>query len=278
MVLGVHGEVVDRRGVGQVLRHRPGHQHAVAFQAQVVVQPPGVVLLDDEVVVIAGLGLDFGTGSGVFDASRMLRYFVSLSASGTASSSCASRSPSLSTRSSTSSNRRCRSLGSSISSQVRGAATVGCSRPRSEYGAIVVFDPLFWLQSRNTLPARRLFVIVEVTSFGIAFSSCCATRLANTTAPRELTGSSSGAYRCRPLLPLVSGIRASARCRPSGPGPRAPPRTAASSSRPRRGRGRTPDGWRARDARRRIATAARAPPARPAGRSTPAPSTVSMIG
>ena len=45
-------------------------------------------------------------------------------------------------RSRTSENSRWRSCGSSSSSQVRGAATVGCSRPRSEYGLIVVFLPL----------------------------------------------------------------------------------------------------------------------------------------
>lgn len=73
-----------------------------------------------------------------------------------------------------------------------GAATVGSSRPRIEYGAIVVLLPLFWLQSRNTLPARRLLVIVAVTCLGMAFSSCWATRLASTEAPWLLIGSSSG--------------------------------------------------------------------------------------
>lgn len=52
-------------------------------------------------------------------------------------------------------------------------------------GAIVVLDALFWLQSRNTLPVRWLLVMVAVTSLGIAFSSCCATRLANTEAPES---------------------------------------------------------------------------------------------
>ncbi len=136
----------------------------------------------------------------------MLRYFVSRSSVGTfvVELAPAGRRPS---RHASTPRRSADAAasGSSSSSHVRGAATVGCSRPRSEYGAIVVFDPLFWLQSRNTLPARRLLVMVAVTSFGMACSSCCATRLANTTAPRELTGSSSGAYRCRPLLPLVSG-------------------------------------------------------------------------
>ena len=57
---------------------------------------------------------------------------------------------------------------------------------------MVVFEPLFWLQSTNTLPARKLLVIVAVTSLGIDVSSCWATRLASTTAPRLLTGLSSG--------------------------------------------------------------------------------------
>ncbi len=54
VVLGVYSEVVDRGSVGQVLGHRPRHQHAVALKAEVVVQPPCVVLLDDEAVVVAG--------------------------------------------------------------------------------------------------------------------------------------------------------------------------------------------------------------------------------
>ncbi|CFR67195.1 Uncharacterised protein [Mycobacterium tuberculosis] len=70
---------------------------------------------------------------------------------------------------------------------------------------MVVFEPLFWLQSTNTFPARRLLVMVEVTNAGIACSNRCATRLANTVAPLLLTGSSSGVYRCNPLLPLVTG-------------------------------------------------------------------------
>ena len=55
MILGVHGQMVDGRGVRQVLRHRPADQHAVAFQSEVVMQSPGVVLLNDEQVVIARL-------------------------------------------------------------------------------------------------------------------------------------------------------------------------------------------------------------------------------
>ncbi len=66
-----------------------------------------------------------------------------------------SGSPIASARSSTSSQEQvARDPGSSSSSHVRGAATVGRARPRSEYGAIVVFAPLFWLQSMNTRPPR----------------------------------------------------------------------------------------------------------------------------
>ena len=104
MVLGVHRQVIDRGGLGQVLRHRPGHQHAVAFEAEVVVQPAGVVLLNDEGIALTSNRFsDSGTGSGVFDASRMLRYFVSRSRVRTSASNGASRSPSRWTRSSTSS-------------------------------------------------------------------------------------------------------------------------------------------------------------------------------
>ena len=53
VILGVHGQMIDRRGVGQVLGHRPRDQHAVAFQPEVVVQATGVVFLDDETVVAA---------------------------------------------------------------------------------------------------------------------------------------------------------------------------------------------------------------------------------
>ena len=48
VVLGLHREAlfvaVERRSLG----HRPGHEHAVAFEPEVVVQPRGGVLLDDE--------------------------------------------------------------------------------------------------------------------------------------------------------------------------------------------------------------------------------------
>ena len=84
VVLGVHGEVVHRRVVGDALGQRPGDQHAVALQPEVPVQPAGVVLLHHEACppppglprfpVVSG-----GTGSGVRVASRLLRYSASRS-------------------------------------------------------------------------------------------------------------------------------------------------------------------------------------------------------
>ena len=50
--------------------------------------------------------------------------------------------------------RRCRRSGSVSSSQVRGAATVGWSRPRSEYGAMVVFDAVVLRPVDEHLPGR----------------------------------------------------------------------------------------------------------------------------
>ena len=48
------------------------------------------------------------------------------------------------------------------SRQVRGAATVGVGRPRSEYGTMVVLAALFWLQSTSTLPcAQRLLHVAD---------------------------------------------------------------------------------------------------------------------
>ena len=52
VILGAHGQVVHRRGFGEVFRHRPRHQHAVVLQPEVVVQASGVMLLDDERVAL----------------------------------------------------------------------------------------------------------------------------------------------------------------------------------------------------------------------------------
>ena len=48
VVLGVHGQVVLRRVVGDALRQRPGDEHPVAFQPEIPVQPARVVLLHHE--------------------------------------------------------------------------------------------------------------------------------------------------------------------------------------------------------------------------------------
>jgi len=129
---------------------------------------------------------------------------VRIDASGSGSSP-ASRSPSRWKRASTSSKLSWARPPPESSSHVRGAATVGRSRPRSEYGAMVVFLPLFWLQSRKIFPGRRAFDIDAVTRSGILSSRSVATRFATVEAPDDDTGFSSGTYRCMPLLPLVRG-------------------------------------------------------------------------
>ena len=48
VVLGVHGQVLDRRIVGEAARHRPAHQHAVGGHAQVIMQAPRLVAVDHE--------------------------------------------------------------------------------------------------------------------------------------------------------------------------------------------------------------------------------------
>jgi hypothetical protein len=48
VVLDVHGEVLLPRLERHALRHRPARKGAVALETEVVVQPPGVVALDDE--------------------------------------------------------------------------------------------------------------------------------------------------------------------------------------------------------------------------------------
>ena len=46
VILDMHREPLVVRILARALRHRPAHQHAVPFQAEVVVQPARVVLLD----------------------------------------------------------------------------------------------------------------------------------------------------------------------------------------------------------------------------------------
>ena len=52
MVFGVHRQVIDRGGLRQILRHGPRHQHTVALEPEVVMQPAGVMLLDDECIAL----------------------------------------------------------------------------------------------------------------------------------------------------------------------------------------------------------------------------------
>ena len=90
-------------------------------------------------------------------------------------------------------------LGSSSPSQVRGAATVGVVRPRSEYGAIVVLAALFCDQSRNTRPSRAARLMFAVTAPGMALTIVSAICRAQSLAAAEVIGSSNGMSRCRPF-------------------------------------------------------------------------------
>ena len=281
MVLGVHGQVVDRRRVRQVLRHRPRHQHAVALEPEVVVQPSGVVFLDDERVVVARRRAPCAAPVPVSCPRR----------------ACCGRS---SACRATGSARRVRRAGHRLGRlapaprRSAGAAGRGprspprcvarrrsdCSRPRSEYGAIVVFAELFWLQSRNTLPARRLFVIVAVTCLGIVFSSCCGDPL----------GQHRGAARADRILQRHVEVQALAAAgqrigRQTDVGDEVADlvghfaqlaeRHVVAGVEVEHDAGRRAGSL---TRRRRTATAARAPPARPAGAIHASPSTVSMIG
>ena len=279
MVLGVHGQVVDRRGLGQVLRHRPGHQHAVAFQPEVVVQPAGVVLLDDEACRrCPSCGLRFGTGSGVFDASRMLRYFVSRSATGhrlveRRQQVAVARDP----------------LEHLVEAQLPQLGVVDLvpgARRR---------DGRMFASAQRVRRDRRLrrrcsgsspgtpcrpagsWSSSTVTSLGIAFSSCCATRLANTDAPRaahrlvqrrvEVQALAAAGERIggQPDVgdQVADGARhlAQLRHRDALAGVEVEHQAGR--------RARLQLFARCESTRRRTATAARAPPARPAGRSRP---------
>src|SRR5207244_6245760 len=55
MVLDVHGEVLLARLERHALRHRPARERAVALEAEVVVEPPRIVPLDDEDRLLAAL-------------------------------------------------------------------------------------------------------------------------------------------------------------------------------------------------------------------------------
>ena len=67
MVLGLDGEMVLLRMPRHAARQRPRHQHAVALEAQVPVQPGGRVLLDHEplLVLFAERARRFGRGREV---------------------------------------------------------------------------------------------------------------------------------------------------------------------------------------------------------------------
>ena len=73
VVLGVHGQAVLAGRVGQEVRHRPRHEHAVALEAQIPVQARGGVLLDDEAALLASSAPSAPIGSGVFAAPRLAR-------------------------------------------------------------------------------------------------------------------------------------------------------------------------------------------------------------
>src|SRR5918995_643156 len=93
----------------------------------------------------------------------------------------------------------------STSSQVTGAETVGSSRPRSEYGATVVFAALFWLQSTSTLPARARFSMREITRSRCSISRRSARRRAYPWTSSTGALPSGATYICIPLEPLVFG-------------------------------------------------------------------------
>src|SRR6187397_1981586 len=127
-------------------------------------------------------------------------------------------------RSSTSSNLNCSSPSgssapASTSSQVTGVATVGSSRPRSEYGESVVFAPAFCDQSRKTFPDRLDLVMVAVTSLLCSSPRSSATSLASAVESSGSLRRWRAAYRCSPLLPLVtawvSRLRSARRSRTS---------------------------------------------------------------
>ena len=129
---------------------------------------------------------------------------------------------------------------------------------------------LFWLQSRNTLPARRLLVIVAVTCLGMVFSSCCAIRLASTDAPRELHRLGQRDVQMQALAAAGERIRGQ-----PDVGHQAADLVGHLAQLTERdvlaGVEVEHDARRRTGLRvRRTATAARALPARPAGRSTPA--------
>ena len=96
--------------------------------------------------------------------------------------------------------------------------------PRSEYGEIVVLAPVFCDQSRKTLPAAPGLGHLRQHQLRVLLLELLGDRLAPSRAPRRRScWPGSAAYRCRPLLPLVTGRQSQARPAPAGRAPAAPP-------------------------------------------------------
>ena len=76
MIFGLHRQPLVLRIERRPLGHRPGQQHAVPFEPEVVVQVRGEVLLHAEEELVALLRFVGGAsplGSGVLVKSRFLR-------------------------------------------------------------------------------------------------------------------------------------------------------------------------------------------------------------
>src|SRR5690606_7839990 len=101
MVLDMHGEALLPRHQARAARHRPALEDAIHLQAEVVMQPPGVVLLDDEAlarlaaraatrflrrleVALLPIGLEPGHGSAGLAAGCRLGFRLRLAARGRA--------------------------------------------------------------------------------------------------------------------------------------------------------------------------------------------------
>ena len=139
VVLGHDREVVALVRVRDAARHRPAHEHAVALEAEVPVQRGRVVLLDDEARQLAGVGVPRRAGSTAparascppcawrcsVRAGRRRRVAAAgVEAERPPAGRRSSRRARAPRRTS-----RCARSGSSSSSHVRGAATVGSRAP-----------------------------------------------------------------------------------------------------------------------------------------------------
>ncbi len=78
VVLDLHGQALVVRVERGAAGHRPGLEHAVEFEPQVVMQPGGVVLLDDEAQRVGGRDAASPLGSAVSLKSRLAWYVSSL--------------------------------------------------------------------------------------------------------------------------------------------------------------------------------------------------------